>query len=766
MVSRSGAQPTMITPREFQKQFKRLLLSRVAGMDWEDKLARVRHYLRELEARQSPEEESAELNPSVEIIPFEPGKRPLDEALYPGHGCSERVGYLSTVDDGQPADEIWVLYRLHDLHAFVAPFNRPFEVKMSAWFLPPTPDAGEPCPVPGLINVSVPPRIVSTASYPVPALEPASWDEFHQTSYVASIVPSKLVPRLRKPVTDDEAESKRDADIESTRFSWSELDQAFRERTTDGADPFTFKHLFRQRLRVELSLVVGGTVLSTQPTDIEVFDTGRFGSLYARLLERLVRADTEAQAKKLGIEDLHFGYHPWFPVMTIGTDKALLYLRAIHQDLEQNRRNLPDPLWLLRVGLYLEMLTCLGIFEAVKDEYPDLLSPAEREAFEGDAAFAPIRERLDVEAWKKVWDLREIVPRTGGFFAAGPVSLSNLMRKQKTTLAFLHAHHEDLKRAIELAGPNLCNAQETWHRVFRDAERAVLKDSLIAFPELSIFDVSNRDFALWHQRGDIRLFGLYAIPESLTSIFGDQDGIFPSACRQYRQSMNDVAHWAYERNLIDYTGEECIPKNASLLEAYMDGNKILLMALQRRDSYGPTLDLEEPHSAVHVSSIDEIATLLRRIPVFKPLTERESRKLAVRARRAVYGPLDRIVIQGQKDSSLFLIASGNVEVLIREAEGRDLPVATLESGAVFGEFALLTGAERTATVRAIDEVVLYEISKEAIQPIIEARPQLVVELSMLMAARQTDLRDLNERKTQEAEAARTLAGRIRRFLLG
>jgi CRP-like cAMP-binding protein len=761
------AQPIVITPREFQKQFKLLLLSRVAGMDWEDKLARVRQYLRELEARQSPEEESAELNPKVEIIPFEPGKRPIDEALYPGHGCSERVGYLSTVDDGQPADEIWILYRLRDLHAFVAPFNRPFEVKMTAWFLPPTPDAGKPCLVPGLVNVSVPPRIVSTASYPVPALESASWDEFHNTSYVASIVPTQLVPRLHKATTSSMPPGAPSAPGKSGRFSWSELDPAFRERTTDGSDPFTFRHLFRQMLRVELSLVVGSSVLSTQSIDLEVFDTGRFGSLYARMLERLVRIDTEVQAKRLGVEDLPYGYHPWFPVMTIGTDKALLYLRAIHQDLEQNRRNLPDPLWLLRVGLYLEMLTCLGIFEAVKDEYPELLSPAEREAFESDALFAPIRERLDVEAWKKVWELREIVPRAAGFFASGPVSLTNLRRKQKATLAFLHAHHEDLKRAIELAGPNLCNSQETWHRVFRDAERAVFKNSLVAFPELSGLEASNRDFALWHQRGDIRLFGLYAIPEALTSVVGDQDGIFPAACRQYRQSMNDVAHWAYERSLMDYTGDECIPKNASLLEAYMEGNKTLLTALQRRDGYGPTLELDEPHTAVHVSSVEEIAVLLRKVPVFKPLTEREARKLAVRARRAVYGPLDRIVIQGQKDSSLFLIASGNVEVLIRpQDDGRDLPVATLESGAVFGEFALLTGAERTATVRAIDEVVLYEISKEAIQPIIEARPQLVIELSMLMAARQTDLRDLNERKVQEAEAARTIAGRIRRFLLG
>ena len=44
------------------------------------------------------------------------------------------------------------------------------------------------------------------------------------------------------------------------------------------------------------------------------------------------------------------------------------------------------------------------------------------------------------------------------------------MKKRTTTLKFLHAHHEDLKNAVELAGVNIHNSQETWHRVFRDAE--------------------------------------------------------------------------------------------------------------------------------------------------------------------------------------------------------------------------------------------------------------------------------------------------------
>ncbi|HSN97228.1 MAG TPA: cyclic nucleotide-binding domain-containing protein, partial [Candidatus Nanopelagicales bacterium] len=344
-----------------------------------------------------------------------------------------------------------------------------------------------------------------------------------------------------------------------------------------------------------------------------------------------------------------------------------------------------------------------------------------------------------------------------------PVSLRNLLRKQKATLDFLHVHHEDLKAAIELAGPNLYDAQETWHRVFRDAERAVLRNSDRAFPELAHLDPRYQEFALWHQRGDMRPLGLHFLPEALTNLFGDQDGIYASACRQYRRSMNEVARWASERGLMDYTGEECIPRSASLLEAHMQQNTRLFEVLQRRDGV-QGLELIAPRAGTSASPLDEVVEVLRRVAVFKPLLDRELRKIAQRARRAVYGPLDRVVVQGQRDASMFVVASGSVEVLVRLPDGRDTPLATLESGAVFGEIALLTGEERTATVRAVEEVVLYEITKEALQPIVEARPQLVVELAMLMAVRQADLREAAGRALSE-DRARSMAGRIRRFFL-
>src|SRR5262249_28020987 len=160
----------------------------------------------------------------------------------------------------------------------------------------------EAVPVPGLTDVLVPPQVVSTSSFPVPSLEPASWNEFHTTAYVAMFHPDRDL----LPVSPGR---------KGGGYAWSDVAEIIRARTPDGTDPFTFTNMFRQVLRVDLELRSGATSLSTQSTEVEVFDTGRFGSLYVRLLDQLVKADTEAQNAKLGIEDLHHGFHPWFPVL-------------------------------------------------------------------------------------------------------------------------------------------------------------------------------------------------------------------------------------------------------------------------------------------------------------------------------------------------------------------------------------------------------------------------------------------------------------------
>jgi len=472
---------------------------------------------------------------------------------------------------------------------------------------------------------------------------------------------------------------------------------------------------FLLRAQVDLTVTHAGAAIAGHRTSLDTCDVRMLGSLYQRLLDQLVIPDAERQARAVGHPDVDASYHPWYPVLMIGMDKAALYTDALVDDIVYKERNLSDPAWLLRVGIYLELLTCLGIIEAVRDDVGDLLSADERATFESSGVYREIRRRIDPTAWRRVWELRQISFARFGVPRTGPVSAQNLLQKRRATLEFLHVHHDDLKHAIELAGPNAMSAQETWHRVFRDAERAVLRQTARVFPELAFLPGAVRDLVLWQ-----------------SVAVGTQEGLFPTACNQYRASLNAVARWARARGVMDYAGDECIPAHVSLLEAIDDPAQVAV--LQRRDGYSPRLDVIEEIDEVE-PTVEEIEELFAQVPILQLLSREEIHGLASAARPLVFGPAERLVVQGQAGDSLFLVADGTVEVMVRRPNGVDVVVDTMGQGQLIGEMALLTGERRAATVRTVDSVVVYELGVRHYETLLRKHPEWLDQLAEIAADR-------------------------------
>jgi CRP-like cAMP-binding protein len=501
-----------------------------------------------------------------------------------------------------------------------------------------------------------------------------------------------------------------------------------------------------RRARLELSVTLEGSTVASDETWFDVCDVRNFGSLYTRVLDRLVAVDTTRQALAAGVPDPGVAYHPWYPALRVGGDKAALYTAAVVADIVDKQHHLTDASWLLRVGVNLELLTCFGIFQALREEVGDLLEPDERAAFEESEAFSEIRRLVNPHAWREAWGLRAIAFPRFGTPRAGPVSVLNLRRKRNATLRFLRVHHEDLKQAIELAGPNRFNAQETWQRVFRDAERAMLRQAGNAFPELSFLPAPAKEAVLWQRVG-----------------IAGQHGVFPTMCSQYRASMNSVADWAKARGLMDHAGPESVPLEASLLEAYVH-NPSWVAVLQRQDGLGPNLTVAEPAVGAE-PTIAEIEQLLAGIPILRMLSTDDVHALAVGARPLLLGPTQRFVVEGREGTSLFLVGEGTVEVRIRNDDGSDRLVDTMGPGAVVGEMALLTGEERTATVRSVGETVVYEISRELYAPLLAANPEWLDELAALMAERLARRRSRMDEPDHRVHTERILE-RIRRNFFG
>jgi len=124
--------------------------------------------------------------------------------------------------------------------------------------------------------------------------------------------------------------------------------------------------------------------------------------------------------------------------------------------------------------------------------------------------------------------------------------------------------------------------------------------------------------------------------------------------------------------------------------------------------------------------------------LFAPLSPDERRRLAASARLSRFGEGETVVREGDRTSSMFLIASGRAAVSVRgatEGAADSKKLAVLEPGAAFGEISLLTGAPRLATVRALTEATLVEIDKATLAPVLLSNPSLVEKLDAVILER-------------------------------
>jgi CRP-like cAMP-binding protein len=163
--------------------------------------------------------------------------------------------------------------------------------------------------------------------------------------------------------------------------------------------------------------------------------------------------------------------------------------------------------------------------------------------------------------------------------------------------------------------------------------------------------------------------------------------------------------------------------------------------LQRRDGYGPDLDVPAELPEAFQRPAAEIEGLLGALPLFALLPPDEVRTLARTARPLTLGPTERLVVQDQAGGSLFVVAEGEVEVVLRRDGGEDVIVDTMGKGAVVGEMSLLTKQPRSATVRAVEGAVVYEIGDRQYGPCLRRHPEIVADLASLMADRLAERRE-------------------------
>jgi cAMP-dependent protein kinase regulator len=113
----------------------------------------------------------------------------------------------------------------------------------------------------------------------------------------------------------------------------------------------------------------------------------------------------------------------------------------------------------------------------------------------------------------------------------------------------------------------------------------------------------------------------------------------------------------------------------------------------------------------------EDLTAFRSIPLFSKLSDVDLATIASHSREVTYDPGQTIVHEGTQGSTFYSICSGVVAVEHGEHD-RARVVARLGQGDCFGETAMLKDGIRTATVKALTQVVVIELASEAFEKVV------------------------------------------------
>jgi CRP/FNR family transcriptional regulator len=133
--------------------------------------------------------------------------------------------------------------------------------------------------------------------------------------------------------------------------------------------------------------------------------------------------------------------------------------------------------------------------------------------------------------------------------------------------------------------------------------------------------------------------------------------------------------------------------------------------------------------------VEERIRLLSLVDIFEPLSEEEIERLngQLPDRRlgrgeVFYGPEDR-------SERLFLLQKGKVRVFRIAPDGRELTLAVVEAGTVFGEMALTAQRLEGAYAQALEPSVVSMMLRKDLERLMMDKPEVGVQIAHLLSER-------------------------------
>lgn len=149
--------------------------------------------------------------------------------------------------------------------------------------------------------------------------------------------------------------------------------------------------------------------------------------------------------------------------------------------------------------------------------------------------------------------------------------------------------------------------------------------------------------------------------------------------------------------------------------------------------------------------------LLARIPFFTDLPIDELDRILAQLEVVNLRSGEILFREGDAGEHMYIVVSGDLEILMAPDTDNELILNRVPQGEYIGEMSLITGAPRTASVRAHGDVVLLSMSRSQLMDLLQDHPQLASTMVHVLSHRLDNtnvstFRDLTEKNRQLQQA--------------
>lgn len=112
------------------------------------------------------------------------------------------------------------------------------------------------------------------------------------------------------------------------------------------------------------------------------------------------------------------------------------------------------------------------------------------------------------------------------------------------------------------------------------------------------------------------------------------------------------------------------------------------------------------------------------ITVFEGLSEEEWNMVIKQSQTISFSAGEILLKENEIDDAVYILVTGQVEVVGKRSFGRSIQIATIEEGSVFGEVAFFDANPRSASIRAVSDGQVLRLSRQGFDQIAAWNPKL------------------------------------------